>query len=190
MPTIRCATPADLKKAQYICIETAAPVLKKNEKIRTITAALFADYYILKESRNCFVLEDNGEVVGYILSCVDLKGFCKAYRGDIFKRVCSLSPLWGFVCLFIPVKYMLWKKRYPAHLHIDILPDYQAAGYGSQLMHTLLSHLQANRLKGVMLSCGASNTRAIGFYKKHGFHTIVKAFGSQLMGLEFSEEKF
>lgn len=35
---------------------------------------------------------------------------------------------------------------YPAHLHIDLLPDWQGKGHGRALMHKLL---QALRRKGV-----------------------------------------
>ena len=185
MPTIRVATPKDLKKAQYICIKTASAALQKNEKTARITAALFADYYIQNESRNCFVLcDDSDEVVGYILSSTDIKSFCKAYRTDILRNVVKLSPLWGFVCLFVPVKYYVCRRKYPAHLHIDILPDFQSAGYGSKMMNALLSHLKEQKISGVMLSCSANNTRAVHFYKKHGFHTMLKVFNAQVMGLK------
>ena len=184
MLKIRRATPADIARAEYICIQTADEKLKCNETRAKITALLFSRYYITHESGNCFVLTDEEEVVGYILCSTDLRGFLKSYRGDIFKAVSRLSPAWGVVCLFIPIKYALLQKRYPAHLHIDILEPYQSSGYGSRLMKTLLAHLKAQGVKGVCLSCGAKNERAIRFYHKFGFQDLLTAFGGKMMGLK------
>ena len=35
---------------------------------------------------------------------------------------------------------MGWK--YPAHLHIDLLPEYQSGGYGTKMMQMLLEDLR------------------------------------------------
>ncbi|MBE6818818.1 MAG: GNAT family N-acetyltransferase [Ruminococcaceae bacterium] len=182
MATIRTATPADVARAEYICIETADKRLKSSARQAKITALLFSTYYITRESRHCFVLEEAGEVVGYILCCTDLRAFVGSYcGGDIFRAVSKRSPLWGAVSFFVPAKYVLFSPAYPAHLHIDILESHQAAGYGSELMRTLLAHLKAEHIKGVCLSCGAGNTRAIRFYEKFGFRTKLTAFGGKIM---------
>ncbi|MBQ6380401.1 MAG: GNAT family N-acetyltransferase [Clostridia bacterium] len=181
MLKIRQATPKDAARAAHICIETAEGIWRRSPKMEKITSLLFSAYYITHESHNCFVLEDSGKVVGYILCSADLHRFLKSYRGDIFRSIAKLSPLWGVACLFVPAKYVLLHRHYPAHLHIDILPPYQSAGYGSKLMETLLQHLKAQGVKGVCLSCGADNTRAIKFYEKYGFTAKLNAFGGKLM---------
>ena len=181
MVRIRTAQPQDVVKTNEICIETADERLKRNARMARITSLLFSEYYITKESENCFVLEYEGEVVGYILSACRLGAFCRSYRGDIFRQVAKLSPAWGAACLFIPAKYVLMQRKYPAHLHIDILPPYQSSGYGSRLMDTLLAHLKENGVRGVCLSCGANNTRAVRFYRKYGFKVKLRAFGGLLM---------
>ena len=185
MNKIRAAKPQDIVQIKTICAETADESLRKNEKMRSITTLLFAEYYIKHEVQNCFVLEDAGKVVGYILCSTDIKRFLKAYRTDIFKAVTSLSVLWGVACLFIPLKYLLLQKNYPAHLHIDILNACQSAGYGSELMRTLLNHLKKQKIKGVCLSCNQNNTKALRFYRKFGFTPLLKAFGGVMMGIKF-----
>ena len=185
MNKIRAAKPQDIVQIKKICAETADESLRKNEKMRDITALLFAEYYIKHELQNCFVLEDDGKVVGYILCSTDIKRFLKAYRTDIFKAVTSLSVLWGVACLFIPLKYVLLQKKYPAHLHIDILKEYQSSGYGSKLMQTLFAHLKKQRIKGLCLSCSAKNEKALRFYRKFGFTPLLKAFGGVMMGIKF-----
>ena len=184
MPIIRTAKKSDLADAEYICIQTADEILRKTEKRAKITALMFSTYYIDEETEHCFVLEDDGRVVGYILCAPSAKRFAKRYRKDNLKKIAHLSKLWAFIAFFGPVKYSLLKGKYPAHLHIDILEEYQSAGYGKQLMSTLLEHLKQNNIKGVMLSCSSSNARAIAFYKKFGFKKIISAFGGTLMGKE------
>ena len=185
MNKIRPAKPQDIVQIRHICIETADESLRKNETAKRITALLFAQYYIEHETKNCFVLEADGEVVGYILCSTDIKRFSKAYRSDIFKEVASLSILWGVACLFIPLKYVMLQKKYPAHLHIDILKEYQSAGYGSELMQTLFAHLKKQNIKGLCLSCNAKNEKALRFYRKFGFTPLLKAFGGVMMGIKF-----
>lgn len=184
MPLIRTARKSDLADAEYICIQTAGGILRKNEKMEKITALMFSTYYINEETKHCFVLEDNESVVGYILCAPSAKRFAKCYRKDNLKKICKLSPLWAFFAFFTPVKYSLLGGKYPAHLHIDILEDYQSSGYGKKLMSSLLEHLKQNGVKGVMLSCSSDNSRAIAFYKKFGFKKIISAFGGTLMGKE------
>lgn len=184
MPIIRTARKADLADAEYICIQTAGGILRKNKKMEKITALMFSTYYINEETEHCFVLEDNGNAVGYILCAPSAKRFAKRYRKDNLKKIADLSALWAFFAFFTPVKYSLLGGKYPAHLHIDILEKYQSSGYGKQLMSALLKHLKESGVKGVMLSCSADNSRAIAFYKKFGFKKIISAFGGTLMGKE------
>ncbi|ACZ30810.1 GCN5-related N-acetyltransferase [Xylanimonas cellulosilytica DSM 15894] len=73
---------------------------------------------------------------------------------------------------------------YPAHLHIDLLPQAQGQGWGRRLIGTLCEALAARGVPGVHLSYAASNTNARAFYDRLGF---VELPGSSpdapLMGL-------
>lgn len=57
---------------------------------------------------------------------------------------------------------------YPAHLHIDLLPRFQGRGYGRRMMTAMFAALAERGAHGVHLGVGASNTRAIGFYRRLG----------------------
>lgn len=59
--------------------------------------------------------------------------------------------------------------RYPAHLHIDLLPAAQGRGVGRALMTRLLAALAAAGAGGVHLGVATTNTRAMGFYRRLGF---------------------
>lgn len=64
---------------------------------------------------------------------------------------------------------------YPAHLHIDILPEFQGKGFGGRLMETFLSGVRARGGGGGGGACGVhlgmrrDNIAAGRFYKRCGF---------------------
>lgn len=68
-------------------------------------------------------------------------------------------------------------ERYPAHLHIDLLPRLQGQGDGRRLLTALLDGLGA---PGIHLGVGLANQRAIGFYTRMGF-TEVHAYTHSLI---------
>jgi ribosomal protein S18 acetylase RimI-like enzyme len=77
---------------------------------------------------------------------------------------------------------VIFGKVYPAHLHINLLPEYQNKGYGTELINALTQRLMVKGIKGVMLMASKENTGAIRFYKRNGFKVIIAAFGGIVMG--------
>lgn len=71
-------------------------------------------------------------------------------------------------------------ERYPAHLHIDLLPRIQGQGDGRRLLTTLLDGLAAAGAPGVHLGVSKSNERAVGFYRRMGF-TEVRTYTDSLV---------
>lgn len=57
----------------------------------------------------------------------------------------------------------------PAHLHIDILPEYQRQGLGKLLIS------RAMNMKGVWVGLDPKNANARGFYQRLGFEDITDA---------------
>ena len=89
---------------------------------------------------------------------------------------------WAATSTILQNKY---KADYPAHLHIDLLPEYQRKGWGGKLLSALFEHLRSKDIKGVMLTAGTGNVNAGSFYKKYGFEQIEiyntdVAFGMKL----------
>jgi GNAT superfamily N-acetyltransferase len=62
--------------------------------------------------------------------------------------------------------------RFPAHLHIDLVPSLQGRGVGSRLMERLLEVLVERSVPGVHLGVDPRNTGAVHFYGRHGFRVI------------------
>ncbi len=75
-----------------------------------------------------------------------------------------------------------WICEYPAHLHIDLLPEIQGKGCGRALMDTLLSALEHRHCAGLHLGVSATNTNAIAFYQKLGFCTLEEENWGRIMG--------
>ena len=59
--------------------------------------------------------------------------------------------------------------QYPAHLHIDILPEYQRKGHGTALIDAFLEVIESKGVKGVHLDMVRDNVTARAFYEKIGF---------------------
>lgn len=60
--------------------------------------------------------------------------------------------------------------EYPAHLHIDILPEYQGGGGGRSLMRALMAKLKEDRVRGIHLMKSGDNKGAEIFYNRVGFN--------------------
>jgi ribosomal protein S18 acetylase RimI-like enzyme len=61
---------------------------------------------------------------------------------------------------------------YPAHLHIDLLPELQGQGWGRRLIETLLAALAGRGVERVHLGMDPANTAARAFYDRLGFHEL------------------
>jgi GNAT superfamily N-acetyltransferase len=62
--------------------------------------------------------------------------------------------------------------QYPAHLHIDLLPELQGRGLGRRLIDTLRAALAERGVERVHLGMDAANTGARAFYDRLGFHEL------------------
>lgn len=60
-------------------------------------------------------------------------------------------------------------SKYPAHLHINILPEFTGLGWGQKLMSAFLPAVKGLGAGGVHLGMVASNDGARRFYERLGF---------------------
>lgn len=63
-------------------------------------------------------------------------------------------------------------EAFPAHLHINLLPETQGLGLGRSLIATLLAQLREQGVPGVHLGYAARNTGAAAFYARLGFRPL------------------
>lgn len=72
--------------------------------------------------------------------------------------------------------------EYPAHLHIDLLPETQGKGFGRALIETLLNRLRALEVPGIDLHASPRNTGALAFYPRVGFTALPAAQDTRRFG--------
>lgn len=169
MVTIRKYEEKDKENVQFVCLNSEGPENAPDKKTGEFILITFCNYYLENEPENCFVVDDDGKAVGYIICAENYDKYKKIFD----EKYLPLTEQYG------PEKYN-WalnssnpqseiKDEYPAHLHIDILPEYHRMGLGGKLVSALREHLAEKGIEGVCLTCGPKNERAVNFYKKRGF---------------------
>ncbi len=182
MVKVRPMRPEDLEAVEYVCRMTAGEESQKDPVVGDKMAKIFSTYYVRECYDTCFVLADeNDKAVGYILCEPDFKRYRKVYRKIDVPHIKTLDKYWGKRAWTMPIPYTILGFKYPAHLHIDILDEYQNKGYGRLLMEALLDKLKKNGIKGIMLMAGSWNEGAIRFYSRFGFKMFLKKFGTAVM---------
>lgn len=182
--TIRAYQEKDKENVRLVCMHTGPGAARQEGPAQTLLLATYCDYYIEKEPQNCFVAADkNDEAVGYIFCAENYWRYRPRFLKEYIPKVKGQGLMRVVECrgsAFLPMWY---SNKYPAHLHIDILNDYQRQGLGSRLMDTLTNHLRKKGIPGVMLVVGKENEKGRNFYKKYGFkEEWVMPFGV-VMGL-------
>lgn len=145
-------------------------------------AEVWSGYYTDREPESAFVVEDaEGRVVGYLLGCVDTRR-----APDPARRTAQLALVRGLLARPGTAGF-LWRalgdvltgsasssstpvpERYPAHLHIDLLPEARGRGAGRALVACWLERLRGLGAPGCHLGTLAENRGAVAFFERMGF---------------------
>ncbi|MFJ3669463.1 GNAT family N-acetyltransferase [Streptomyces sp. NPDC090106] len=184
--TIRPYRPDDRAALDDICVRTAYNGKDAGPFYDDpgILPAIFAQPYAALEPDLAFVLDDGrGQAVGYVVGVADTPRFAAEFRAEWLPRVIGRFPEGGGVpgtpdaemrrLLHDPERMIVAElAAYPAHLHIDLLPDWQGRGYGRKLMRTLWRALAVRGVPAVHLVMARANVPARAFYDRLGFHEI------------------
>jgi len=109
-------------------------------------------------------------VQGYVLCAPDY-GFYKKHFPAVYRS--TVNPVTKGMGKNAVTSIAPFCGEYPAHLHIDLLPQMQGKGAGRALVEALCAALQAKAVPGVLLDVAIDNTGAQAFYEKCGF-TLLK----------------
>lgn len=184
MINIRKYQDKDKQALRDICIKTSRLPVETETERRFLTL-MYNDYYTEIEGRNCFVAVDDSDTpVGYILCAENFDSYAKVFKKTYLPEIKKLGMKYYFMAVAEMAGHRLYSKKYPAHLHIDILDVCQGQGVGTRLMNELKAHLQSKRVPALMLSCGGDNTMAVKFYKKNSFKVVKNLAGSYIMGID------
>ena len=191
---IRLCRPGDLDALNQICLRTGDSGQDASHLYRDpdLLGLFFAAPYAVLEPDLCFVLTRQDIPCGYILGTPDSAAFYARCERKWFPGLRKRYPLpepsdhspdAEIIRLFYERHEAAPElAEYPAHLHIDLLPEAQGQGYGRRLMDTFLARLRAINVPAVHLHVGKRNTRAIGFYERVGFHLIKENRHSLALG--------
>lgn len=161
---------------------------------------LFCLYYLWYQPENGFVAEDTDKkaAVGYILGTCNTRkqerDFVLKMGRHIISRTLSYT-LWKHPEAISSIMYniMHGSKRhsveglyeeYPAHLHINLLPEYQGTGTGSRLLKAFEAEMRHKQVPGIHLRTSSMNRKALGFYDKLGYKLISRERGSMWKGVD------
>ena len=190
MVTIRPYREDDKYYVQRVCLQTIKDDMVF-EGLNRINADLFLavynDYYTEQEPQNCFVcVDDDDKPVGYIICSDNVKRWRKVFMKEYYPKIKHRKFSDKIMAIGEVVAHSLFARKYPAHLHIDILQEYRGGGTGTQLMQTLVDHLRNNGIRGVQLCVDIHNEKGIRFYKRFGFKTLMNFFQGLAMGYEIN----
>jgi len=183
---IRQATPDDTDALYEICLKTAdagndASTLYGDPRL---PGYVWSVPYLTFAPDFAFVLAEGGVAVGYVLAAPDTAAFAERLDKDWWPRI--RRDLAGFAPtrprdaeildrIAHPESHRDWlQAEYPAHLHINILPQAQSGGWGRRMIETELAALKAAGVTGVHLGVAPDNERAKGFYRHLGFTDVSR----------------
>jgi len=185
--TIRSYTPADRPAVRVIygIDEFARPRLFQKYPRYSEYLADEMSYYPDSEPESLFVAEINGQVVGALLGAVDTERFELVYRRRIRPLLVlrGLAGVYGWPGWLPAVCRTEWASRevrapkvdrnkYPAHLHIGILPEFRRQGLGTALMSRYAEYLRLRGIAGYHLYASSFHSLGVAFYQKLGLELL------------------
>lgn len=188
MTTVRPYRADDHAAIYDICVRTAHEGGDSRQIYPDLALmpSIFAAPYVFLEPDLTFVLDEGDGAVGYVLGTADTIAFVEAFRSRWLPLMRERfpnraeppsSPSEVMIDLMYRPERMILPElaAYPAHLHIDLLPDQQRKGHGRALMYAFLDALRHRGVPAVHLGMVSVNTAARAFYDRLGFHEIPVA---------------
>ena len=184
---IRSTMPADAPALYRICRLTGdagadASALHRDPDL--LGEVYVGPYLHVAPALGFAALDEQGEILGYAVGSPDSVAFAAACEAAWWPALRTTYPRHGspgqaprtaadqrLVDMIHdpPAPDPDVAARYPAHLHIDLLPRAQGRGLGRLLMDALLTGLHAAGATGVHLGVDPANRAAIAFYEHLGF---------------------
>jgi len=189
VPEIRQYRAADREQLARICLLTAAVGGDATGVYSddALMPEVFALPYVEYAPELAFVVAEGDRVLGYVVGVADTAAFVEWWKREWAPGFAARHPSPGAPTGRAPLfteaqlieagtapERMLIDElaEYPAHLHIDLLPELQGQGFGRRLIDTLRAALAAQGVPAVHLGLDAANIRARSFYDRLGFHEL------------------
>ncbi|MGH8966570.1 MAG: GNAT family N-acetyltransferase [Actinomycetes bacterium] len=191
-PAVRVIRPyrsADRDDVARICLLTGASgvdatgIYSDDTLVPDVSALPYLEY----APDLAFVVDDGERVVGYVIGVADTAAFIEWSQQAWVPGFAARHPAPGASTGHTPSvseELLVWLGQhpevtripelddYPAHLHINLLPDVQGRGLGRRLIDTFRSALAARGVPALWLGVDAANVSALAFYSRLGFHEL------------------
>lgn len=164
-----------------VCVRTAAAGGDARGQYSTdeLMPDVFAGPYVELEPQTALVVDTGQRVAGYIIGTADTRAFVERVRAEWLP---AFSARYRHVdppvtredeivhMGFTPERMLIPElDEYPAHLHIDLLPELQGQGLGRALIDELRALLRDRGVGGLHLTMDPANVAARAFYDRLGF---------------------
>ena len=190
-PFIRPYRPADRDDVFEICLRTAAGGGDATGVYSddSLMPEVFALPYVAYAPDLAFVVDDGSgrRALGYVIGVADTGAFVEWWKREWAPGFRERHPEPGaptgrdpgfteaqlLEAGYDPERMLIAEvDEYPAHLHIDLLPELQGQGFGRRLIDTLRAALAERGVPAVHLGMDAANVAARSFYDRLGFHEL------------------
>ncbi|MDQ0642449.1 GNAT family N-acetyltransferase [Microbacterium murale] len=199
MTSIRSYRPEDRSAMFDICLKTAKAGTDATGVFSDddLWGLLFAVPYVERHPDLAWIVEaDDGRAIGYIVATDDTDEFERWFRDEWWPQFAARFPRPENP--ESPEEKMIeygYRRgpgqnpntgHYPAHLHIDLLPETQGQGLGRRLIETLFAELRRRGVKGLHLGMDPANKGAAAFYERLGMERLPAEAGGQSYGERFT----
>jgi GNAT superfamily N-acetyltransferase len=191
-PFIRNYAAGDAEDVSDVCLRTAERGGDATGRYVSddLMPDIFARPYLAFEPESTLVLESDGRVRGYVVCAPDTAAFVQRYRAEwlprLSRRYVHVNPPSNREELirhlgFTPERMLLPElELYPAHLHIDLLPELQRRGFGRVLIERLVALLRERGVPGLHLTMDPANLPARAFYDRVGFRELPSSSSEEV----------
>ncbi len=144
---------------------------------------VFVGPYVNLSLSSCFALVSGLDVIGYGLCVPDTKSFEVASAKiwwpqlqDKYEELkTQMESSWLLKEIFYPEPSPTeLLNEYPAHGHIDLLPEAQGKGWGRKMMQQMEYKLSEVGASGFHLRVSPYNHRALDFYQALGYRILLE----------------
>lgn len=200
MTQIRPYRDADRDALYEICVRTAdaggdATGIIADDRL---WGDVWAAPYAVRHPDLAWVVEaPDGRTIGYLVATDDTDAFERWFHEEWWPSMQDRYPVSGAAEPTRQDRIIRYASgrapgvekhvaRYPAHLHIDLLPETQGQGLGRRLIETLFAELRRRGVRGVHLGMNPANAGAGAFYERLGMHPLESGPDTTMYGVRFS----
>jgi ribosomal protein S18 acetylase RimI-like enzyme len=157
-----------------VCLRTATGPFADPDLVGDV----YAGPYLFLAPELAFVLDDGSRAVGYVVGAADSVRFYADMGARWLPRCAGRqNPAPSDRALAELLRqpgrqHSPALAKYPAHLHVNLLPAHRRHGHGTALLDAEFAALRTSGAAAVHLGVATANTAAQAFYGRLGFQHI------------------